>query len=166
MHQQPPIVLRVECPPGACVCKRELLLGDPRADRRILLLTRDEEKKLLAKMAAVTTHAELRRLEARMAELLGIVLQIKPSPRGVKTVFGFQITLADQAGLCRKTIKALPAAVRKCLREHPEIAWAILDEHDLLDAQRPADLAELEIDYDGADADADSAPPTQAASAP
>jgi hypothetical protein len=152
MLDQPSIPLRVECPPGACVCRRELLLDDPRADRRILMLTREEEKKLLAKMEAVATYAELRKLEARMAELLGIVLQIKPSPRGVKTVFGFQITLADQAGLCRKTIKALPAAVRKCLRNHPEIAWAILDEHDLLDAQRPADLAELDIDFDAGEA--------------
>lgn len=152
MLQQLPIPLRVECPPGACVCKRELLLDDPQADRRILMLTREEEKKLLARMEAVGSYAELRKLEARMADLLGIVLHIRPSPRGVKTVFGFQITLADQPGLCRKTIKALPAAVRKCLRAHPEIAWAILDEHDLLDAQRPADLAALEIDFDAADA--------------
>ena len=37
-------VLRQPCPPGACVCERERLEA-PGADRRILLLTRQEEQR-------------------------------------------------------------------------------------------------------------------------
>ena len=39
--------LRTECPPGACVCEREALLQSPQADTRVLLLTREEEKRLV-----------------------------------------------------------------------------------------------------------------------
>jgi hypothetical protein len=33
--------------------------------------------------------------------------------------------------LCRKTRQSIPAAVRRCLDQHPDIAFAILDAHDL-----------------------------------
>lgn len=154
MLEQPSIPVRVACPPGACVCERERLLDDPQADRRILMLTRQEELRLVARIESVSSYDELRTLIARMTAQLGIVLRIEPSPRGVKTVFGFKITLAAQAGLCRKTSKALPAAVRKCLGKHPDIAFAILDEHDLLDPQRAADEVELDIDGELFDGDA------------
>lgn len=154
MLEQPSIPVRVACPPGACVCERERLLGDPQADRRILMLTRQEELRLVARIEAVSSYDELRKLSARITAQLGIVLHIAPSPRGVKTVFGFKITLAAQPGLCRKTSKALPAAVRKCLRTHPDIAFAILDEHDLLDPQRVADDVELDIEDELLDGDA------------
>jgi hypothetical protein len=124
----PPI--RTECPPGACVCERERLEA-PGADRRILMLTREEEKKLVARIEAVTSYEQLRKLEARMQELLGITLRIAPGPNEVRTTRGFQIELAHLPGLCRKTRQAIPAAVRRCLDQHPEIAYAILDAHDL-----------------------------------
>jgi hypothetical protein len=46
-------------------------------------------------------------------------------------VRGFIIQLADQPGLCKKLRQSIPAAVRRCLERKPEIAYAILDAHDL-----------------------------------
>lgn len=124
--------LRVECPPGACVCERERLLADPQADLRILRLTREEEKKLIARIEGIGSYAELLLIGERMQQLLGVGLRIAPSIHEVRTVRGFNIALDDMPGLCRKTRQAIPAAVRKCLEKHPEIAFAILDAHDLL----------------------------------
>lgn len=129
---QSAISIRTECPPGACVCERELLLADPAADCRILQLTREEEKRLVARIDAITTYEELQKLEARMASLLGIALSITPSANEVRTVRGFAIELAARPGLCRKTRQAVPAAIRRCLDRHPDIAFAILNAHDLL----------------------------------
>lgn len=123
--------IRTECPPGACVCERERLLADSGADLRILRLTRDEEKKLLARIEAISSYDDLRKMELRMHELLGIALSITPSANEVRTVRGFTIELAELPGLCRKTKQSIPAAVRRCLDQHPEIAFAILDAHDL-----------------------------------
>ncbi len=123
--------IRTECPPGACVCKRDDLLSDPQADLRILKLTREEEKKLIARIENISTYAELMRIAERMQAQLGIVLKIMPSTREVRTLRGIGITLAERPGLCRKTRQAIPAAVRRCLEKHPEIAYAILDSHDL-----------------------------------
>jgi hypothetical protein len=131
------VPIRTECPPGACVCEREQL-DAPGADRRILMLTREEEKKLVARIEAVSSYEQLRKLEARMHELLGITLRIAPGANEVRTVRGFQIELGDLPGLCRKTRQAIPAAVRRCLDQHPDIAYAILDSHDLFaDPSRP-----------------------------
>jgi hypothetical protein len=135
MQQAPTIPLRIECPPGACVCQRERL-DAPGADRRILMLTREEEKKLVARIEAVSSYDDLLRLAQRMAALLGITLHIAPGANEVRTVRGFDIRLAGMPGLCRKTCKEIPAAVRRCLERHPGIAFAILDAHDLF-AQAP-----------------------------
>ena len=124
--------VRTECPPGACICGREALLNDPDGDLRILRLTREEERKLVARIDAVSTHAELLHVAARMRAQLGMVPEIAPGGREVRTVRGLSIRLADRPGLCRKTRQAIPAAVRRCLERHPEIVYAILDAHDLL----------------------------------
>ena len=131
MAQTADLPIRTECPPGLCVCARARLLLDPGADARILRLTRDEEKKLLARIEAVASYAELRKIEQRMRELLGIALTIRPGPNEVRTVRGFVIEVAQLPGLCRKTRQSIPAAVRRCLDQHPEIAYAVLDAHDL-----------------------------------
>lgn len=123
--------VRVECPPGLCVCERERLLEDPAADVRILKLTRDEEKKLLERIEAISTYDDLLKMERRMQQLLGVVLTITPSANEVRSVRGFTIELAELPGLCRKTRQSIPAAVRRCMDKHPEIAYAILDAHDL-----------------------------------
>jgi hypothetical protein len=129
MHQPP---LRKECPPGACTCRREHLFEAPGRDLRILLLTKEEEKRLVARIEELGSLADLKRIVARMQEQLGMVLQIAPGSAEVRTVRGISITLEEQPGLCRKTRQAIPAAVRRCLERHPEIVYALLNEHDLL----------------------------------
>lgn len=127
-----PFPIRQECPPGACICGRDRLLEDPDGDIRILRLTREEEKKLIAKLDSVATLAELQHMQQRMMALLGIAVSIRPSLHGVRTVRGFNIDIEEQPGLCRKTRQAIPAAIRRCLDRHPEIAYAILDSYGLL----------------------------------
>jgi hypothetical protein len=119
------------------VCERERLLADPAADLRILKLTREEEKKLLARIEAISSYDDLRRMEQKLHQLLGIALRITPSANEVRTVRGFSIELGELPGLCRKTRQSIPAAVRRCLDQHPEIAFAILDEHGLFGAGMP-----------------------------
>jgi hypothetical protein len=132
MLQGVPFPIRVECPPGACVCEREVLLGDPAADMRVLMLTREEEKKLLARIDAISSYAELCKLEERLQANLGVVLRITPSVHEVRTARGLSIVLDERTGLCRKVRQSVPAAIRRCLDRHPEIVYAILNKHDLL----------------------------------
>lgn len=124
--------LRKTCPPGACDCELDLLAADPQADTRVLRLTRDEEKKLVERIAAIASYAELMRIGVRLEEQLGVRLTIAPGPNEVRTSRGFVIELVRQPGLCRKTRQAVPAAIRRCLDANPEIAFAILNSHDLL----------------------------------
>ena len=124
--------IRKECPPQLCDCERERLLGGEQAELAILRLNLTEEKRLLAHIEAISTLEDLRKLEKNLQKNLGVVLRIAPGSGEVRTVRGFQIQLLEQPGLCRKTRAAIPAAVRRCLARHPEIAFAILDEHDLL----------------------------------
>ena len=127
-----PFPIRKECPPGACTCGRETLLGDPQADIRILRLTREEEKRLIARLESLSSLADLKDMERRMYAQLGIVLTITPSIHEVRTVRGISIQVEEQTGLCRKTKQAIPAAIRRCLETNPDIAYAILNAHDLL----------------------------------
>jgi len=132
MPHQPAFPIRKECPPGACDCAREQLLDDPQADLRILRLTKEEEKRLVERIEAIASYAELMRIGQRLQEQLGITVSILPSANEVRTVRGFQIELEPVPGLCRKTRQAIPAAIRRCLDTHPPIAFAILNAHDLL----------------------------------
>ena len=126
--------IRKECPPQLCDCERERLLGEGQteANLAILRLNLTEEKRLLAHIDTISTLEGLRKLEKNLQQNLGVVLRIAPGSGEVRSVRGFQIRLLDQPGLCRKTRAAIPAAVRRCLARHPEIAFAILDENDLL----------------------------------
>lgn len=132
MSRPIPFPIRKECPPGACECGREDLLNDPQGDIRILRLTREEEKRLVARIESISTYDDLLHVAQRMHAQLGIVLHITPSIHEVRTVRGLNIQLAQQPGLCRKTRQTIPAAVRRCLDQHPEIVYAILNAHDLL----------------------------------
>lgn len=127
-----PFPIRKECPPGACTCGREALLDDPQGDWRVLRLTREEEKRLVERLESLESLEDLRRIERRLFEQLGIVVAITPSERGVRTLRGIAIQLQDQPGLCRKTKQAIPAAIRRAMERTPEIAYALLDEQDLL----------------------------------
>ncbi len=125
------LTIRTECPPGTCVCGRDALLADPAGDVRVMQLTRSEEKRLLQRLESLTSLAELRRVEARMFEQLGIRLSISPGPNEVRTLRGIAILVHEQPGLCRKTRQAIPAAIRRSLEQHPDITWALLDEGGL-----------------------------------
>lgn len=131
MSQPFPFPIRVECPPGACGCDRETLLDDASSDIRVLRLTREEEKKLIARIEAIATYAELLRLAERLQENLGIALHIAPGSNEVRTVRGLNIQLTERPGLCKKTRQTVPAAIRRCLEKNPDIVYAILDSHGL-----------------------------------
>jgi hypothetical protein len=130
--------IRKECPPGACKCEREQLLGDLQAPAaRVLMLTRDEEKRLIERIARIDSFEDLKKVGMLMQRNLGIVLQIVPVAREVRTVRGLQIRLLDQPGLCHKTRQTIPAAIRKRLEETPTIVYALLDAHDLFGIASP-----------------------------
>jgi hypothetical protein len=128
----PPI--RTECPPGACDCQRDALLGRPESEQRILRLTKEEEKQLIARIEAIDSYDKLKRMQAKLHENLGVTLHIGTSGNEVRTSRGFDIRLGFQPGLCRKTRAAIPSAFRRCIDSHPEIAWAILDAEGLFGA--------------------------------
>ncbi|WP_313007925.1 hypothetical protein [Stutzerimonas nitrititolerans] len=130
MNSLPP--LRQPCPPGTCTCRRDELLEEPGADLRILRLTRHEEQRLLERLENIRSLADLERLQQRMHEQLGIRLSISPSHNEVRSMRGIAIDFAEQPGLCRKTRQAIPAAIRRGLERQPEIAYRLLDAHDLL----------------------------------
>ncbi|MEX6501347.1 hypothetical protein [Pseudomonas zhanjiangensis] len=128
----PSAPIRQPCPPGACNCGREQLLDGPGGDPRILLLTRSEEKRLLERLESIESLADLERLQRRMHEQLGIRLDIAPGHNEVRSMRGIAIHIDELPGLCRKTRQAIPAAIRRGLEKHPEIAYRLLDAHDLL----------------------------------
>jgi len=131
--------IRKECPPGACKCEREQLLDDLGAPAaRVLMLNREEEKRLIARIARIDSYDDLQRVGMLMQRNLGIVLQIVPVAREVRSVRGLQIRLREQPGLCHKTRQTIPAAIRKRLEEVPTIVYALLDAHDLLGTIPPA----------------------------
>jgi len=55
--------LRQPCPPGVCICRHRELLADAHGDRRILLLTRHEERRLLERLENIRELADLQRLQ-------------------------------------------------------------------------------------------------------
>lgn len=127
----PSLPIRSPCPPGACNCGRERLLDSPGADPRILLLTRAEEKRLLERLETIGSLADLEHLQRRLYEQLGIRVDIAPGHNEVRSMRGIAIHLDELPGLCRKTRQAIPAAIRRGLEKRPEIAYRLLDAHDL-----------------------------------
>lgn len=124
--------IRQPCPPGACTCGREQVLdGENEAAQRILALTRQEEKRLLERLENLQSLADLQRLQQRLLEQLGIRVQVAPGFNEVRTMRGIAIEIDEQPGLCRKTRQSIPAAIRRGLEKNPEIAYRLLDAHDL-----------------------------------
>jgi hypothetical protein len=117
--------------PAACQCDRDRLLELEGADVRILRLTRQEEKRLLERLENIGSLEDLQRLQQRMFEQLGIRLDIGPGFNEVRSMRGMVIDIAELPGMCRKTRAAIPAAIRRGLEKNPEIAWRLLDAHDL-----------------------------------
>ena len=127
----PPFVIRTECPPGACVCGREALLQAPDANLRVLQLTRDEERRLLQRLENLVSLHDLRHVEGLLKKQLGIALTISLSPNEVRSLRGIAILVNEQPGLCKKTRQAIPAAIKKSMERHPEIAFDLLDQDGL-----------------------------------
>ncbi len=101
------------------------------ADQRILRLTREEEKRLLLRLEQITSLQDLRHVEQRMYEQLGIRVRIEPGASEVRTVRGIQIEVQPMRGLCSKTRQAIPAAIRRGMERTPEVAFELLDEGGL-----------------------------------
>ena len=125
------MTIRQPCPPGACDCDREQLLQTPGADARILNLTRQEEKKLIARLEDLKSLQDLERMQQLMYQQLGIRVHIAPGHTEVKSMRGIQIVIDELPGMCRKTRQSIPAAIRRGLEKRPEIAYRLLDAHDL-----------------------------------
>lgn len=122
---------RQTCPPGACICGRDGLLDNPAADLRFLRLTRPEEKRLLERLENLDSFSDLERIQQRMAEQLGIHLHVAPGRNEVRSMRGIAVHIEELPGLCRKTRQAIQAAIRRSLEKRPEIAYRVLDVHDL-----------------------------------
>jgi len=128
---QLPFPVRVECPPGACVCERERILADPQADHRPLAIDRKQEQNLVARIERVSDYADLQHVQELILKNVGAALRIEPGPNEVRTVRGIIVVLEEKPGLCKKVRQSVPAAVRRVLQEKPEIVYAILNAHDL-----------------------------------
>ena len=126
-----PLLLRNPCPPGACDCQRDELLDRPGADTRVLLLTRQEEQRLLERLENLQSLEDLERMQQRMFEQLGIRLHIEPAHGEVRSMRGIHMHFDTHPGLCRKTQQSIPAAIRRAMEKRPEIAWRLLDSFDL-----------------------------------
>ena len=137
-----PVPIREACPPGACTCDRDSLLDDPAGDTRVLLLTKEQEKRLIARIENISSYSDLIHIQERIHAQLGVVLYVTPSVHGVRTVRGLSIQLSPRPGLCRKTRQSIPAAIRRCLEQNPEIVYALLDAHDLLGSRSNHDAPE------------------------
>ena len=124
--------IRQPCPPGACICGRERLLDSPGSDLRILSLTRQEEKRLLERLENLASLTDLEHIQQRMYEQLGIRVEIAPGFNEVRSMRGIGIDIDELPGLCRRTRQSIPAAIRRGLEKRPEIAYALLNSHDLL----------------------------------
>ena len=124
--------IRQPCPPGACICEREQLLETPGTDLRILSLTQSEEKRLVERLENLQSLSDLERLQRRMYEQLGLRVEIVPGFNEVRTMRGINITLGELPGLCRKTRQSIPAAIRRGLERHPQVAYELLNANDLL----------------------------------
>lgn len=120
--------LRQPCPPGACNCGRELLQAH---EVRILALTRQEENRLLERLENLKSLADLEHMQRKLYEQLGIRLEVVPGSNEVRSMRGIAITIDELPGLCRKTRQSIPAAIRRGLEKNPEIAYRLLDAHDL-----------------------------------
>lgn len=129
--------VRTACPPGTCICEREQLLDDPKGDVRPLLLTREEEKRLVQRLERLSSLSDLRHMQALIQKQLGVVVDVSVGPNELRTVMGLQIEVHAKSGLCRKVRASIPAAIRRGLAANVNIVYELLDEGGLFgDAAR------------------------------
>lgn len=75
---------------------------------------------------------DLEHMQQLIYQQLGVRVEIEPGFNEVRSMRGIRIELSDRPGLCRKTRQAIPAAIRRALEKRPEIAYRLLNAHDLL----------------------------------
>jgi hypothetical protein len=126
-----PLPIRNPCPNGVCDCGLAQLPQAANADLRILMLTRKEEKRLLERLENIQSLDDLKHLQQRLHQQLGIRLSVAPGFNEVRSMRGIAIQLDEHPGLCRKTRQTIPAAIRRGLEKHPQIAYDLLNAHDL-----------------------------------
>jgi hypothetical protein len=127
--------IRTECPLGTCNCGRDALMQSPAGDLRILQLTRAEETNLLRRLENIGSLEDLKHMEVRMMQQIGICLSINTSPNEVRSLRGITILVHDMPGLCRKTRQSIPAAIKRSLEKTPNIAHEILNTGGLFDGE-------------------------------
>lgn len=123
---------RAPCPADLCDCQFDAWWSASVGDRRLLQLTRTEERRLLERLEQVSSLDDLQHMQRRMEALLGIRTQVAPGFNEVRSMRGIAIEVQAQPGLCRKTRQAIVRSIRRGLERTPEIAWALLNTHDLL----------------------------------
>ena len=127
--------IRTECPPGACNCGRDELLQSPDGDLRVLRLTREDEKQLLRRLENLSSLSDLKHMQERMQQQLGIQLSINTSPNEVRSLRGITILVHEQLGLCKKTRQSIPAAIKRSLEQQSDIAYEILNIGSLFEGE-------------------------------
>jgi hypothetical protein len=90
--------IRAECPPGACNCGRDALLQNPDGDLRVLRLTREDDKQLLRRLENLSNLCDLKHIQERMQQQLGIQLSISTSPNEICSLRGITILVHEQLG--------------------------------------------------------------------
>jgi hypothetical protein len=68
----------------------------------------------------------------RIYQQLGVRVHIAPGFNEVRTMRGIVIEIEELPGLCRKTRQSIPAAIRRGLEKQPQVAFELLNAHDLL----------------------------------
>lgn len=126
-----PLPIRNPCPPGVCDCSLEQLSQIPGGDLRILMLNRKEEKRLLDRLETIQSLDDLKHMQQRMQQQLGIQVSVAPGANEVRSMRGIDIQVMEQPGLCRKTRQSIRTAIRRSLERRPEIAYDLLNAHDL-----------------------------------
>ncbi|WP_114418343.1 hypothetical protein [Marinospirillum perlucidum] len=122
--------LRQPCPPSVCDCDfRQLVEGGE--DLLLLQFNRKEEKRLLDRLENLKDYPDLLHLQDLMQRQLGISLSIQPGPNEVKSPRGLEFIFAPQPGLCRRTRQNIPTAIRKSMKNQPEILYQLLDAQGL-----------------------------------
>lgn len=85
----------------------------------------------MQRLENIVSLDDLRHMQERLRQQLGVELSIHLSPNEVRSLRGIAILVHEQPGLCRKTRQAIPAAIKKSMEQRPEIAWALLNEDGL-----------------------------------
>jgi len=96
------------------------------------LLTRTEETRLLERLENLESLADLEKMQQRIYAQLGVRIAVAPGFNEVRSMRGIAIQIDALPGLCRKTRKAIPTAIRRALEKRPEIAYSLLNANDLL----------------------------------